>query len=112
MRVEVVNNYSNSTNFVLVRNRKVMEDLSSITRVVFTINSVAYDSAVLTPGYIYWDGGTLLYQKRITTEYVGALFGLFGIPVGTYSGCRMEVYFSGYVDAFLVLDNATFIVRT
>lgn len=109
MRVLVKRFTDNQSNFVLVRNREVMADISAITRVVITVGGVDYDSDVV-PQYFDWTG-TITYQKRITTEYIGIKLGLAGIPLGTYTGCSMKVYFQLNPAPVWVFDSAVVIVE-
>lgn len=109
MRVLVKRFTSNESNFVLLRNRKVITDLSVINRVTVTVDSVQYDSN-LTPLLFNW-ADSLLYQKRINTNYLGIQFGLLLPIIGTFSNCTMLVYFDLITDPYLVFDSTVFVVE-
>lgn len=109
MRVMVKRFVANQNEFVLIRNRTVMVDLSTITRVVANINGTDYDSDVV-PQYFDWTS-SFLYQERVTTNYIGVQFGLIGLSLGTFLNCSMVVYFSSNPIGVAVFSNATFVVE-
>ena len=94
MRIQVTNGVLNESSFVLIRNREVITDLSTVTHVDFVIGGNYYRSDdVQYSQYFDWSQ-SILYQKRITAGYIGIVVAGFNLTPGTYTGARLLVLFA------------------
>ncbi len=86
----IYNGADNSIQYVLLEKNQPIVDLSSLTRVTFTIGSTTIDSDVVGSGVIWWTDQTDYFG--VTTDIVSAALGGQGLTVGDYPNSRITIY--------------------
>lgn len=86
----VYNGRDNAIVAVLLNNDAPIADLSSVTRVTFTVGATTIDSDVVGSTVVWWTDS--ITYRGVSTNVIKLKLGGQSLTAGEYGGCELVIY--------------------
>lgn len=109
-RVSLFLNHDNASHLFLTEDRRVVS-LSSVLRVLITIDGVIYDSDNLGPSRIWWNEQEVYENDGQLYDALKFKLGDQAIPKGEYINCRVVLFDASNPNGVVWLDDLEVVVK-
>ena len=110
IREPIYLSHDNASRLFLTEDRRVV-GLSSVTRVILTIDGTDYDSDDLGPSRIWWSDQELCEQDGQLHDALKFKLGDQAIPKGRHLNCRLTLFDVSNPNGLVWHDGLTFVVK-